>query len=47
MPEIWTPLRTLMRDSWNGFFEVVRPVLLRNFIAIESAVWNVMKEVLG
>lgn len=46
-PDIITPLRSLARDSWNGMYKVLRPVILRSFVAIESATWSVMKEVLG
>lgn len=47
MPDVWVPLRALIKDSWNDIYQVLRPVLVRNFVAIESAVWNVMKGVLG
>jgi hypothetical protein len=47
MPEIAVPLRSLLQNSWNDVYAVIRPLLLRGFVTIESAAWNVMKEFLG
>ena len=47
MPEIAVPLRTLLKNSWNNVYEVIRPLVLRGFVTMEAAAWNVMKEVLG
>ena len=41
------PLRNLLRDSWTGIYNNVRPLVLRAAMEIEDACWNVMKEVLG
>lgn len=41
------PLRNLVRDSWNGLYYNLRPLVLRAAMEIENACWNVMKEVLG
>ena len=31
----------------DGVYQVLRPLVVRSFVAVESAVWNVVKEVLG
>jgi hypothetical protein len=47
MPEIAIPLRSLLQNSWNDVYAVIRPLVLRGFITVESAAWNVIKELLG
>ncbi|XP_057368025.1 uncharacterized protein LOC130689027 [Daphnia carinata] len=46
IPEIAVPLRSLLHNSWNDIYAVIRPLVLRSFVSIEAAAWNVTKELL-
>ena len=41
------PLRSVIRDSWQDITGFLKPLIVRSFITLESAAWNVMKDILG
>lgn len=36
-----------VEETWTSVYQLVRPIVTRTIFTLESAAWNVLKEILG